>query len=120
MKKLSIILAIMFVVAVASSCFQGLSDKDYTAQTSAMGSFYVDNPFDTLSNDIQSVVDTLYDVIGDSTALGQMIFFGSGSPEGVVSARIGALYSRLDAGASDSALYVKRYYSQTDTGWIAK
>jgi hypothetical protein len=43
---------------------------------------------------------------------------GSGSPEGVVTAKIGSLYSRLDGGAN-TTLYVKESGS-SNTGWVAK
>lgn len=43
---------------------------------------------------------------------------GTGSPEGVVTARIGSLYSRIDGGAATS-LYVKES-TTGNTGWIAK
>lgn len=44
--------------------------------------------------------------------------FGSGSPEGVVAAPVGAYYSRTDGGAGTS-FYVKESGSG-NTGWIAK
>lgn len=45
-------------------------------------------------------------------------FTGTGSPEGVVTASIGALYLRTDGGAS-TTLYVKESGSSS-TGWVAK
>jgi hypothetical protein len=45
---------------------------------------------------------------------------GTGSPEGVVVAAIGSLYTRIDGGAG-TTLYVKESgISSTNTGWIAK
>lgn len=44
--------------------------------------------------------------------------FGSGSPEGVVTAPVGCLYSRTDGGAN-TTLYVKESGSG-NTGWVAK
>jgi len=44
--------------------------------------------------------------------------FGSGSPEGVVTAPIGCIYSRTDGGAGTS-LYVKES-GTGNTGWVAK
>lgn len=44
--------------------------------------------------------------------------FGSGSPEGVVTAPIGAIYSRTDGGAGTS-FYVKES-GTGNTGWVAK
>jgi hypothetical protein len=43
---------------------------------------------------------------------------GSGSPEGVVTAPVGSLYSRSDGGAGTS-LYVKQSGSE-NTGWVGK
>lgn len=45
-------------------------------------------------------------------------FFGAGSPENVVSAPVGAIYSRLDGGAN-TTLYVKES-GTGNTGWAAK
>lgn len=44
---------------------------------------------------------------------------GTGSPEGVVTANIGAIYSRTDGGAS-TTLYIKESGSGTANGWVAK
>ena len=44
--------------------------------------------------------------------------FGSGSPEGVISAPVGCLYSRTDGGAGTS-FYVKES-GTGNTGWVAK
>ena len=43
---------------------------------------------------------------------------GSGSPEGVVTAAVGALYTRTDGGAN-TTLYVKES-GAGNTGWVAK
>lgn len=43
---------------------------------------------------------------------------GTGTPEGVVSAAIGSLFSRIDGGAS-GCLYVKQS-GTSNTGWVAK
>jgi hypothetical protein len=45
--------------------------------------------------------------------------FGSGSPEGVVTAPIGARYSRTDGGTGTS-FYVKESGGSTSSGWVAK
>ena len=45
-------------------------------------------------------------------------YSGAGSPEGVVSAPVGSLYSRTDGGAGTS-LYVKES-GTGNTGWVAK
>jgi hypothetical protein len=46
-------------------------------------------------------------------------FAGTGSPEGVVAAKIGATYRRIDGGAATS-LYVKEADSGLRTGWVGK
>jgi hypothetical protein len=46
------------------------------------------------------------------------IRFGSGSPEGAVTAPVGAIYSRTDGGAGTS-FYVKES-GTGNTGWVAK
>ena len=43
----------------------------------------------------------------------------SGTPEGNVRANIGAIYQRVDGGAS-TTLYVKESGTDTKTGWVAK
>jgi len=47
-----------------------------------------------------------------------VIFTGTGSPEGVVTASVGALYTRTDGGAG-TTLYVKES-GTSNTGWVAK
>ncbi len=49
----------------------------------------------------------------------QRLKFGSGSPEGVVTADIGTLYMRTDGGAT-TTLYVKTANNGSATGWTAK
>ena len=48
----------------------------------------------------------------------EIIEKGNGTPEGVVEAPIGAIYQRLDGGAS-TTLYVKES-GTGKTGWVAK
>ena len=57
-------------------------------------------------------------LVGSSPALTH-IKQGTGSPETVVTASVGALYLRLDGGAA-TTLYVKESGTNTNTGWIAK
>jgi hypothetical protein len=45
------------------------------------------------------------------------IYSGSGTPEGVITARVGSLFLRTD---SSSTLYVKQTGDNTNTGWILK
>ena len=44
---------------------------------------------------------------------------GSGSPEGVYTAKVGTTFRRTDGGASTS-FYVKESGDDTNTGWVAK
>lgn len=46
------------------------------------------------------------------------IFFGTGSPESVVTANVGSIYLRTDGGAS-TVLYIKES-GTSNTGWVAK
>jgi len=46
------------------------------------------------------------------------IHSGNGSPEGVLAAPVGSLYTRLDGGAN-TTLYVKES-GVGNTGWVAK
>jgi len=66
---------------------------------------------------------TFEDRLGDDSgfAARQSFYdrFGSGSPEGVVSAPVGAVYHRTDGGAVTS-FYVKESGSTGNTGWVAK
>lgn len=48
----------------------------------------------------------------------QFPYSGTGSPEGVVTASVGALYTRTDGGAG-TTLYVKESGTGS-TGWVAK
>jgi hypothetical protein len=51
--------------------------------------------------------------------LKQFIFWGTGSPNTVVTASVGAIFLRLDGGAGTS-IYIKESGTSTNTGWIAK
>lgn len=50
---------------------------------------------------------------------GMQFYSGKGTPEGVVGAPIGAIYSRIDGGTS-TTLYVKESNDKGVTGWVAK
>lgn len=69
--------------------------------------------FGSVSLDYNSL--TMYD---NNNVDGGKIATGAGSPEGVVSAKKGSLYMRIDGGAGTS-LYVKESGSSS-TGWVAK
>lgn len=49
---------------------------------------------------------------------GPLILSGAGSPEGVVIAPVGSIYTRTDGGAG-TTLYVKES-GTGNTGWVAK
>jgi len=75
--------------------------------------FQEDEQTSDFMEDVRLVITNLH-------ILGEGIFWatGTGSPEGVLSARVGSLYSRLDGGAN-TTFYVKE--SGTDaTGWVGK
>lgn len=48
-----------------------------------------------------------------------MIYQGTGSPAGVVAAKVGSLYLRTDGGAT-TTFYVKESGNLTTAGWVAK
>ena len=64
---------------------------------------------------LRTPVSTL---VGGSPALTH-ISQGTGAPNGVVTASVGAIYMRLDGGAA-TTLYVKESGANTNTGWVAK
>ena len=65
------------------------------------GQFYLGNPAEVATSEAQTWLR------------------GSGSPEGVIRAPVGSLYSRIDGGAG-TALYVKETGAGKSTGWVAK
>lgn len=74
--------------------------------------------------DVQQLVVTLYDflrrVVTSVNALDDArVLRGIGSPEGVVTAKIGRLYVNASGGAA-TTLYVKESGDMTKTGWVAK
>lgn len=76
-----------------------------------------------LSDDPKRLVPSLYDlfrriVAAVNTLEDSRVLRGAGSPEGVVAANVGALYSRTDGGAG-ATLYVKES-GTGNTGWAAK
>jgi hypothetical protein len=76
------------------------------------------NNFNGSVGDINQVGVTVRPRIGfNAGALGANLFQGTGSPEGVVTARIGSMYLRTDGGQA-SAVYYKESGS-SNTGWLA-
>lgn len=68
--------------------------------------------------DVQHTPDGAHQTITLGTTTGPKVTYGTGSPEGVVTAPMGSLYLRTDGGAS-TTLYVKTSGSAA-TGWTAK
>jgi hypothetical protein len=94
-------------------------------QASTSGSFYIgangslSAPSDgvwALKNNAGSGFTGLTMQTGASTAIGW--YTGTGSPESVVTARIGSIFSRQDGGAATS-FYVKES-GTGNTGWVGK
>ena len=71
--------------------------------------------------ELQRFLDDLARAIKPIRLIGEGIgwYSGTGSPETVVFANIGSLYSRTDGGAS-TTLYVKESGNGLATGWVAK
>lgn len=68
-----------------------------------------------MQNAFKMVVDAIYG-LQDRRQNGPLT--GKGSPEGVVTATVGTLYTRTDGGAG-TTLYVKES-GTGNTGWVAK
>jgi hypothetical protein len=64
------------------------------------------------------VVQFLLNVAAKSVGINGLVWWGTGSPNGSVTAIVGALYLRLDGGAN-TTLYVKES-GTGNTGWVAK
>lgn len=82
------------------------------------------NPYDNLGKNIGALtkrVSTIHAFrldLGATDTDGITISRGAGSPEGVLSARVGSTYHRIDGGAGTS-FYVKESGSGS-TGWVGK
>lgn len=55
----------------------------------------------------------------DAEAVAEMFHTGTGSPEGVLTAPVGAIYTRTDGGPG-TTLYVKESDGTGNTGWDPK
>jgi hypothetical protein len=79
------------------------------------------NNWDAVTGDLQQVGVTLRPNIGFNVGtagtVGPQCRYGTGSPEGVISARIGSIYLRTDGGQA-TTLYYKETGTGT-TGWVA-
>jgi len=71
------------------------------------------NNFSTI-NDLAKQITEIKNVLLDLP-----VYFGSGSPENQVHAKVGSMYLRSDGGTS-TTLYVKESGDITKTGWVAK
>lgn len=77
-------------------------------------------PSDARPDSFESNAQENFDAI--ALALGELLgrfFAGSGSPEGVVRAQLGAVYVDR-TGGSGTTLYVKEADAGMNTGWSAK
>lgn len=72
---------------------------------------FIDGPTNVTSANVNSNVTLVYTVA-------PKVFQGTGSPEGVVTAPIGSIYTRTDGGVG-TTLYVKES-GTGNTGWVAK
>jgi len=78
---------------------------------------YSSNNFDSSVGDMNNVGVTVRPRIGFNASLfGSNLFTGAGSPEGVVTARVGSMYLRTDGGQG-TVVYYKESGSGT-TGWL--
>jgi hypothetical protein len=75
---------------------------------------HVDRELNRIANAYADLLETATILL----ATGVTVRSGAGSPEGVVSARVGSLYLRTDGGAT-TTLYVKTS-GTGNTGWTAK
>ena len=69
-------------------------------------------------NELNRMLRQLYELVsgdGKNTKL----YYGYGSPEGVVVASMGSIYLNKSGGANTS-IYTKESGTETATGWIAK
>jgi len=102
---------------VSNSAVQFLEGK--RSDASAVGSFGYDGSGQPTMTPSSSTKDVLVTTGGVRLgAAGPMWRAGSGSPESVVTAPVGSLYTRTDGGAATS-LYVKET-GAGNTGWVAK
>lgn len=97
--------------------------SNITDGASAVGSLLMDLQVDGVSKfkirkDGMVTIAGSLNVSSNCYATDVCDFFGSGSPEGVLSANVGSTYRRTDGGASTS-FYVKES-GTGNTGWIAK
>lgn len=72
------------------------------------------NPESTPSYSQLGMVATQYRFQGTNTGF----FFGTGSPEGVVTAAAGSIYCNRSGGASGSVYF--KISGSGNTGWVAK
>lgn len=77
-----------------------------------------DNTWDSVTGDYNNVGVTVRPRIGfNAGTFGANLFTGDGSPEGVITARIGSMYLRRDGGQGTSVYYKES--GTGNTGWVA-
>jgi hypothetical protein len=78
---------------------------------------YAGNNFNSSVGDINQIGTTVAVRIGfNAGTFGSNLFSGTGSPEGVVTARIGSLYLRRDGGQATTVYYKEA--GAGNTGWV--
>jgi len=73
---------------------------------------------DDLKRFVEALLEANAPMLRQLVGAGQNFYSGTGTPEGIVTAPVGAVFQRLDGGAGTS-FYVKE--TGTDnTGWVGK
>lgn len=99
----------------------GSSFTNLDTTTRAVMDFWVNDNLDVFTNVMRLHgtghlrVNGRYQYGGD---LGPILVKGGGTPEGVITAPVGSIYSRTN-GAAGTTLYVKESGDWTTTGWVA-
>ena len=103
-----------------------INNNDYGAQWEVGGGggafdgqlLYAGNNHNGTLGDQNNVGVTVRPRIGlNAATLGAQMFSGSGSPEGVITARISSLYLRTDGGQASTVYYKES--GTANTGWVA-
>jgi hypothetical protein len=112
--------------------FSSYNDHDLGSTTQPWGDLYTNQIYARLADGVVRPITASSTNLGTGTypwaivstdqvtmgGTGPRILFGSGSPEGAVSAPVGSIYMRSDGGAGTS-FYVKES-GTGNTGWVAK
>jgi hypothetical protein len=100
------------------NCDYGLRTEIIGGATFNGQAMHGTNNWDAATGDVQQVGTAIKFFIGfNAGTVGATLRSGAGSPEGVVTARIGSMYLRTDGG-QDSSVYYKES-GTGNTGWLA-